>query len=214
MVRWHQGRLAEMEPVMRRASERFPSSASNRSGLAFIFAESGELVNAKSEVDTLVRDDVSNIPNDFQWWLVTQFVARVCIAVKDHDRGSCLYDVTLPYAHLNASMSNSISFGSAHLILGQLAGLLERWPQAQAHFEHSLELNTRTGQRVWSTRTRQHYAELLLARDAVGDTETARRLLDQAIADAREIGMAGVVRDCERLLASKNSSGAARQTRR
>ena len=62
-------------------------------------------------------------------------------------------------------------------------------------------MNERLGARPWLARTQLDYARMLLRRDAAGDGERARGLLEAALATAREIGMAKVAADCESLLA-------------
>jgi hypothetical protein len=64
-----------------------------------------------------------------------------------------------------------------------------RWQEGEAHFDQALAMNTRMGANPWLARTQYHYAQMLLARRAPGDTERARMLLGDASAISRQLGM-------------------------
>jgi tetratricopeptide (TPR) repeat protein len=81
------------------------------------------------------------------------------------------------------------SRGSVARWLGVLATLLSRYDEAERHFEHALEMNTRIRARIWVAHTEHDYARMLVARDRPGDRERARALSAQALATAREVGM-------------------------
>lgn len=82
-----------------------------------------------------------------------------------------------------------ISTGSVSRNLGLLAAVMERWDDAERHFEDALEMNGRIGARPWLAHTEEDYARMLLARDGSGDPERARVLLEAAVAGYRELGM-------------------------
>jgi len=190
-LRWHEGRIGEMEPGFRRALDAFPRMANARAALAFIYAETGDLDGARAEFAKLTAEPVERIAKDYSWWFTVIFLARTAIALGVTDAARSLHAMILPYAGRNASNAGAISFGSASLILGQLAAFLGD-ATAEARFEHALAFNIRTRQRVWTAWTRFHYAGTLLARDAPGDGARAREHLRIARADAAEIGMAGL----------------------
>lgn len=63
-------------------------------------------------------------------------------------------------------------------------------------------MSERGGMRPSLADARMNYGGMLLRRDAPADREKARALLQQSLEAAREMGMAKVVEDCERLLAA------------
>ena len=81
---------------------------------------------------------------------------------------------------------------------------MKRWPEAERHFEAALAMNARQGGRPWLAHTQHQYAAMLLARNANGDRERAMALLDEALAAAREIGMAALA---ERAAALREEAG-------
>jgi hypothetical protein len=73
-----------------------------------------------------------------------------------------------------------------------LASIRAQWDAAEAHFEHALELNGRMGAIPWLAHTRVQYSRQLLRRGRREDVERAGRLLDEAVAVARQHGMHGL----------------------
>ncbi len=193
MLRWHQGRIAEMYEAYRRAVDGLPRFTGMRAALALICAESGRLDEARAELECVSAEPVEQIPKDYLWWLTTVSMARVAVATGATDVAANLYALVLPYADRNAATAGAVSFGSASLVLGQLAGFLNQSTQAEQHFQDALAFNLRTRQRVWAARTRFHYTEMLLARGAGADAHSARELARVALADAREIGLPDLI---------------------
>jgi hypothetical protein len=68
-----------------------------------------------------------------------------------------------------------------------LASCLQRWPEAEQHFEEALEINERPGARPWIVRTRRGYAEMLLHRNAPGDRDRAAELIAAGRAEAEQL---------------------------
>ena len=73
--------------------------------------------------------------------------------------------------------------------MGALTTALERWDEAERHFEDALAMNTRMEAWPWLAHTQYQYATMLLARDQAGDSEKARELLKAALLTTRELGM-------------------------
>ena len=58
--------------------------------------------------------------------------------------------------------------GSASHYLGMLAATMERWDDAEQHFQEALAMNARIGARPWLAYTQHQYARMLLARHQPG----------------------------------------------
>ncbi|HVR12961.1 MAG TPA: hypothetical protein VMS41_04220, partial [Gaiellaceae bacterium] len=65
------------------------------------------------------------------------------------------------------------------------------WNDAERHFEDATEVNRRIRARPRLAHTQENCARMLLARGAAGDAENAARLLGEAVATYRELGIAG-----------------------
>jgi uncharacterized protein HemY len=79
--------------------------------------------------------------------------------------------------------------GSVGGYLGMLASTMQRWPDAEKHFEGALAANERMGLRTYVARTQYDYARMLLERAESGDADRAEALLASAQALSDEIGL-------------------------
>jgi hypothetical protein len=73
--------------------------------------------------------------------------------------------------------------------LAALAATLERWDDAERHYEAALGMNARMDARPWLAHTQEQYASMLLARHQSGDRDKAAALLAAALVTTRELGM-------------------------
>jgi hypothetical protein len=95
----------------------------------------------------------------------------------------------LPLAQTNWASGSSLSWGSASQLLGSLASLMERYDQAERHFEDALAMNTRMGHQPGLLKTRVEYAAMLMRRARSGDRTRAAELARTAQAHAERLGL-------------------------
>ena len=189
-VRREQGRLKEVEPVVRVFLQQHSADGAWRPGLAVIFSDLGLVADARAEFDILAEHDFADLPLDGVWMGTMTFLVDVCTFLQDSARAETLYRKLIPFAGLNAVVSNSTAcYGAVSRYLGALSTTLERWDDAARHFEDALAMNARMDARTWLAHTQQQYATMLLARNNSGDREKAIELLDAALATTRELGM-------------------------
>jgi tetratricopeptide (TPR) repeat protein len=203
-VRWLQGRIDEMEAPFRLAQEQSPNVSVYPAALALMCIESGRPRDGVQLFEPLAVHASTSILMDFLWMVTVVCLVEVCTALNDSARASDLYALLLPHAEQNAGVAFVLSVGSASRSLGLLATVLERWDDAERHFEDAIEMNERMGFRPWTAMTRLNYATMLLRRNGPGDGERARTLLSESLAAADEIGMAKVAADCRELLATRD----------
>jgi tetratricopeptide (TPR) repeat protein len=129
-------------------------------------------------------------------------LADACVDVEHRSAAQALYEELGSTASGNAGFLQIVALGSMARVAGRLASLLERYDEAEQHFEHALRENDRMGFHAWTAWTRLDYGDMLIRRDRAGDRERAVVLLQQAHDFAKESGMGKVERDSERLLAS------------
>ncbi len=127
-------------------------------------------------------------------------MADTCAEIADRALAQPLYDAVAPYAAGVAALAPVLPLGSMARVSGRLATLLERWNDAEQHFEMALEHNAAMGFAAWVAWTELNYGEMLLRRGGADDCDRGVALLRQALAFASESGMAKVQRDSERLL--------------
>jgi hypothetical protein len=89
--------------------------------------------------------------------------------------------------------------------LGGLATVLGRYDEADAYFAKSAAVNERIGAKFFAARTDLKWGELLVERQAPGDTEKARQLLAMAHRSAATHGYGTVERRSAAAIQDLNS---------
>jgi DNA-binding SARP family transcriptional activator len=205
-IRREQGRLAEVEPAVRRFIDLYPALVAWRAGLALLLVELDRVDEARAELDVLAAEE---LPRDANWLIGVTLLAEVCGALGDGGRAEGLYALLEPYAGRNVLVGRAATCnGSASRLLGILAGAMREWEVAESHFIDALAMHERMGARPWVARTQLAYAELLLTRRRRGDRGRALELLADALTTADALGMA-VVAARVRTLASDGRAVAA-----
>jgi len=212
ILRREQGRADEIAAAFRHFVEEYPTVPAWRASLAWLYSDLEQAPEARAELERLAADGFAGLPQDVHWLTAVTTLARVCAFLDDRPRAALLYDLAAPYAALNVrvGMAAAACHGPVALSLGVLATTLGRWETAIGHFEDALTMSERMGARPFLVRTQLEYAGMLLKRqrDEGGrvERETAARAAEQALtllheahATARELGMARVAEQADRL---------------
>ena len=195
-----QGRLPPIDPVTQMALGVHQVLAL---ALAAVSAgDRGDIAEARAMVERGGDLRLDDLPKDSFWLINLALLAEACTIVDDLGHASQLYAMLEPHKTRPVLVDHgSVCFGSVARLLGGLATVLDRFDDAERHFKRAMEDHTRWGARPALARTRMNYADMLIRRDALGDREKARCLLNEALPAAREMGMIKVAADCEALLA-------------
>ncbi|MEA2190063.1 MAG: hypothetical protein QOI73_184, partial [Solirubrobacteraceae bacterium] len=175
-LRRHQGRIAELLPAMQwlaHGATTAPPAWSAALALAQI--ETGALEEGRERYERIARDDFA-LPRDWYWSLTTALLVEACAALRDTARAPSLYALLEPFAERFVQVIFTASWGSIHRYLGLLAGVMERFDDAEAHFERALERNAGMGAVLMTAETQCAYGALLLRRAGAGDAELAAQL--------------------------------------
>lgn len=199
-LRKDQGRIGEVEAVIRRSVDDYPWYPMFRCALAHLYAELGQEREARLVFAELARDGFAAIPRDIGWLFGMSLLPEVAAFLGDLEAAATMYDLLEPYAGLVAFSPPELCLGAVSRGLGVLATTLSRFEEAAVHFEEAVETNERLRARPWAARTRYDHARMLLSRDAPGDRERALDLLAQAHATSRELGMAALEGEVSGLL--------------
>lgn len=193
-LRREQGRLAEFEPEMASAVDRYPHCRSLRPMLALARAELGDLAGAQEALARLAPD--ARRPTDAVapvWppvWLL--FVSELAAELDDAGVAAGAYEHLLPHADVFTFPAWSIShLGATDHYLGMLATVLGRWDEAEAHFQTALRLQEAMGARALVARTQFWQARMAVRQ---GDERRAGTVLDEVGSDAAALGMTGLGR--------------------
>jgi transcriptional regulator with XRE-family HTH domain/tetratricopeptide (TPR) repeat protein len=199
-IRWQQGRLHEVAPILKLYVEANPSSTSWRPGLALIYCALELRDESRTILDELMSDGFAFAPQDSLQVASLAYLAEVCASLEARDQAAVLYELLLPYDGRTIVVGGGTAcYGAAGRYLGMLATTLADWPAAERHFEGALALDARMGSRPWLAHGEYEYAAMLLARGQAGDEVRALALLEESMAAAREMGMANLVRKVDGL---------------
>jgi len=190
--RREQGRLREIAPVVQHFLREQGHAAAWQPGLALIYSDLGRTDDARAEFERLAANDFAAVHRDALWQTCLAYLAEVCATLGDETRAARLYELMLPYAELNVLVGLDFYLGASGRYLGQLAAAMSHWDVAEAHFEHALRLDERTGAATWLAHSRYQYGRMLRLRGRSADQERAGALIEQALATARALGMHGL----------------------
>ncbi len=205
-LRLEDGRLAELEPAIRRSVEEFPTRPLFGCLLARLLTELGDQDQARSVFEQLATGRFGGIPVNNDLLLSLSHLAEVAWFLRDAGSGAVLRCLLLPYRGLVVDTLES-STGAVDRYLGLAALTAGDLPAAERHLRDAVDLNTRIGARPWTARTQADLAALLLARDQPGDREQAAELLAAALGTARRLGMTAFTQRAGDVLARAGGDG-------
>jgi tetratricopeptide (TPR) repeat protein len=189
VLRREQGRLHEVEQLVRSSVEQYPTYPIWRCVLAQMAAELGHAAEAREALEALAADRFATLPFDEGWLVSVGLLAETASAVGDAGAASVLYELLLPYGDRVAVAYPEIGTGSVARYLGILAATMSRWDDAVRHFEDAIAMNARIGARPWLAHSQHRLAAALLAQGGPGAAEKAQLLRSQALTTYRELGM-------------------------
>ncbi|MEY2426153.1 MAG: eukaryotic-like serine/threonine-protein kinase, partial [Actinomycetota bacterium] len=182
-LRREQGRSIEMEDSIRGLIEQYPLAPAWRGGLALLLAERGALDDARAELDLFIHDGVDNFRRDGNWPIALGLVVDTWELLGDHNAQlEIAYDVLAPFAHRFISVGWAAdAYGSVKRLLGVLAGLLERWDDAEAHFRAGFDDDRRTDGIRALVRGHVQLANMYRRRGASGDDALAAEVAREGL---------------------------------
>jgi tetratricopeptide (TPR) repeat protein len=189
-IRGWQARLSEIGPLLENSVAQASVVPAWRCALADYYCVSGRETEARRELAALAVDDFSALPRDANWLIGMALLADLCGRLRDAGRAATLYALLRPYAgRIAVAGPLTVLAGSIDARLGVLATTLERFAEAEAHFEQALALAERMRALPWRGLIRFQQAELYVARAGLGDRERALENLDESEVIAETVGM-------------------------
>jgi tetratricopeptide (TPR) repeat protein len=215
LLRWEQGRLGSLRDEWQTVVDRFPGAAFARVWLGLADADLGDRDAARRGLRSVV-EHLPRLPRNGVWLPSAALAALLCACLNDNEAADVLYPLLLPYAgHVIALTAPQpvVCLGSASFYLALLCSMTSRWTEAADHFEAALRVHDRLGARSLLARARYEYAAMLIRRGRSSDSSRTLRLLDNALATARTLGMAGVAEQIRTLVPARTGGPAPESAR-
>ncbi|MEV0595642.1 hypothetical protein [Nonomuraea cavernae] len=192
-IRWYQGRIGELVPLLSELLTSPTLSAVDDSPfarLAVAAAGAGDRRLAGSMLARL-RTGVLENPVRTSTWLMSMYaIAETADLVADTDTAARVYDLLIPYARLPVMSSPGIAcFGSVQHSLGVASITVGEADRAVGHLRAAVHHNLALGHWPAVALSRSRLGQALTLRDGPHD-EAARRELALAGQEAVALGMA------------------------
>ncbi len=192
-IRWYQGRLTELAPMLEELVHSPTLSTidnSSYAALAVAAAQAGDRRRAAGALATLRGSHLAQLPRSSSWLIAMNGVVEAAYLLDDGETAAQAYEVLTPYAHLPMMVSLGVAcFGSTHHALGVACLATGDLDRAVTHLRKAIERNLALGHWPAMVLSRQRYAAALAARGAPGDAGNARRELANADEEAARLGM-------------------------
>jgi hypothetical protein len=192
-IRWYQGRLVELLPVLDELAHSPTLSAVDNSyfaGLAVAAATAGDRRKAAGALATLCGHDLADLPRSSTWLVTMNGVVQAAHLLDDADTSARAYELLSPFAHLPMVASLGVAcFGSVHHALGIASLTTGNLDRAVDHLRAAGRANLAMAHWPAAMTSRWCYARALTLRARPPDIATARLELANAVEEAAALGI-------------------------
>jgi hypothetical protein len=192
-IRWYQGRLGELLPMLRELVQCPVLSAVDNSSvaaLAVAAALSGDRHTAVSSLAGLCRSDLASLPRSSSWLVTMNGIVEAAARLGDAGVAEQAYELLRPYASLPMVGSLGITcFGTTHQALGVASLTSGHLDRAVEHLQAAVQQNLALAHWPAVIASRLRLAQTLRVRGWPGDGDAARCELDSATSEAAALGL-------------------------
>jgi DNA-binding SARP family transcriptional activator len=190
LLRLEQGRLGEIEPLVRQFLDQDIPDPNWETARGFIAATLGRTDEARRELERVVIDDgLRSLPRNFVWLAHLALLSESAAMLGHAEGAGVLYRLMLPFADRNVLSADLQCWGAAARYLGILATTQGRLDDAERWLRRALAMNRRMGASPWVGHTLADLAAALLRRGRPDDLAAAQAHLDDALAIGRALEM-------------------------
>lgn len=208
-IRYQQGCLADMLPIMASLADEFSHLPVLRSLHLLALLDAGRRAEAKRRFEEFARGRFATVVGTESWTVTLALLADLCVELDDRRRAGPLLRLLEPRAQWCAITANGhYCHGPIALYVGRLATLRREWDAAEAYLEVAIARARSLESAVWRAHVLGAQAELYAARGPRSDLARARHLTDEARTLATSIGLGRLLQR----LAGPDRSGAATTT--
>ena len=197
-VRFHQGRLHELIPLMEQALADTPTLHAYRAILALAHARAGDTDQAQRMLDE-ERTAGFPMPDDLAWSTGLANWADTAARVGEAHAATFLRERLLPYHDQIVTTTSTIQPAVCHY-LGLLDHLSGRYDDAEQWFTEALQLHERLQSPILVAHTHAAWAALLADRNQLDDHTRARVMAQQALDTATTGGYGYIETDARAVL--------------
>jgi tetratricopeptide (TPR) repeat protein len=196
-IRFEQGRLDELEPLIAQQAAANPGIPAFRGALALARSEADMREEALEVLAIDAEDDFASLPYDSNWLAGMAIYAQACASLGEVDAARRVYRRLEPWRE-HVAFNSATTWGLVERHLGNLDRVLGRYDAAEEKLRSAARRHEAMGTPIWLARTRLDLARLLLARG--GDAAEAADLLALAGATARDLGCRSIEQQADVLL--------------
>jgi hypothetical protein len=194
-IRWYQGRLVELLPML---SERVGSPAlsavdnSSVAALAVAAALSSDTRTAVSCLAVLRGGDLARLPRSSSWLVTMNGIVEAAYLLGNSDLAAEAYELLRPYADLPMVGGLGVTcFGSTQQALGIAALTARHLDRAIDHLRAAVRHNLALAHWPAVVFSRRRLAQAHKLRGHPGDAEAADRELAASASESRALGLPG-----------------------
>lgn len=189
-ARWHQGRLAEMAPMVALVADAMPGTASGQAWLAWIHTELGDRDAAVARLERLAASDFALLARSPFGHVESTLAAQAAAFVGDAAAIAWFEQRLLPVSRQRAVQGTGLcDFGTVARSLGLLAAARGDLDLAVRRLDEALAADARLAARPHQVHDQVDLARVLLRRGAAGDGARADALCARAREAAEAFGM-------------------------
>ena len=192
-IRWYQGRLAELEPMLSALVESPTLSEIDvgcPAALAVASAAAGKHRQATCALSSLGPRRLPRLVRSSSWLVSLAGVIEAADALHDRETSAVAYRLLLPFADLPITASLAAScFGSAHHALGVACMTLGQSDRAVMHLRAAVRANQALGHWPAAVMSSRRLAGVLLARGRAEDAGEAADRQAMVTVEAARLGM-------------------------
>jgi hypothetical protein len=191
-IRWYQGRLAELWPVLDELADSPTLSATDNAfgaALALAAALRGDRRRAASALAALCGSDLAGLPRSASWLVMMSGIAETALLLDDRAIAAQAYELLRPCADRPMIGGLAACFGSAQHALGVAALACGDLGPAVEHLRAAVQQNLALAHGPAVVASRRRLAEALARRGGPEDGAAARAELASAADDARTLGL-------------------------
>jgi class 3 adenylate cyclase len=198
-IRFEQGRLAELEPLIAAQADANSGIPAFRAALTLARCEAGMFAEAADAIAIDAAGEFAEMPYDSNWLCGIAIFAEACGQLGDARAASALHRLLAPWRE-QIAFNSATTWGAVERHVGNMERVLGRLDLAEDCLTRAAELCERIGAPIWLARTRVDLARVLL--DRGGAAAQADTLLRQALGTAADLGCDGIARHAAELLAT------------